>query len=516
MCFFPQPRHFAKRISITMLDTSRTYADATLASCESEQLHLSGRIQDFGALLVVSLETRCVTHVSANAPTLLGLSPRSLLGATLSALDLYTPEFDSAFDLEAGAQTLVANVMLGKHQHLNVTLIRTLTALLMEWEPAEPQARPIAIHQMHRNMVRAPSHQEGAEPYYETLVNHVQHITGMDRVMIYRFRDDWTGEVVAERVGGEYGSYMGMRFPAGDIPEIARKLYLQNPYRMIPDVSAAVHPVYSLQAEPPDLSASDLRSVSPMHLQYMENMGVRASFSVPICIMGKLWGLVACHHYQGAKRLSQDQRHACVTLVAAFSLGLASYFAGMHLQTLDSMDRRIQLALQAFVGLTNPLDGVGAFGPALADLVRADGFAMAIDEEAAISGCGPDLEGLSVIDDWFLNHADDYSVSMESMAERFEARPEVCKASCGLLAFKIWTSNRGWLRFYWFRQQETQQITWAGNPDKPRAENSAAPHLSPRRSFEKWVETRTGFCREWLADEKLMAAKFRSTAGRML
>lgn len=499
-----------------MRDTSRTHAHATLDSCESEQLHLSGRIQDYGALMVVCRDTRCITHMSGNCEALLGISPSECLGSKLEDLSFFTPEFAQAFELEEGAQTVVANAWQCREAHFDATLICSRGCLLVEWEPAVSSVQPIAIHQMHRSMVRAPSHKDGLLVYYGTLVGHIRHITGMDRVMVYRFRDDWAGEVVAEAVDKGYGSYMDMRFPAGDIPEIARKLYLQNPYRMIPDTRSPPHPVYGLDPEPPDLGATDLRSVSPMHLQYMENMGVRASFSVPICIMGKLWGLVACHHYQGPLRLSSDQRLACVTLVAAFSLGLASCLAGMHLQTLDSMDRRIQLALQALVGLTNPLDGIGASGQMLAELVQADGFAMAIHEEAAISGLGPDLEGLSVVDDWFLNHCDDYSVSMESLGERFAEHPHVLKAACGLLAVKIWTLHRGWLRFYWFRQAETQHIAWAGNPDKPKIENSAAPHLSPRRSFEKWVETRTGFCREWTTDERLMVSKFRSTAGRLL
>jgi chemotaxis family two-component system sensor kinase Cph1 len=499
-----------------MHDTSSAYSAATLTSCESEKLHLSGRIQSFGALMVLSPQSRTITHLSANCEEMLGISVERTLGCALTVLPFYTADLEQGFALEPGTQQLIVNISLHDELHLDVNLIMTSTALLLEWEPTAPEVRPIAIHQMHKSLVRPPSHKEGLDNYLDLLVSHVRTTTGMDRVMVYRFRDDWAGEVIAESVDASFGSYKDMRFPAGDIPEIARKLYVQNPYRMIPDAKAPMLPVLSIQVDPPDLSASDLRSVSPMHLQYMDNMGVRASFSVPICVMGRLWGLVTCHHYQSAKLLSLDQRQACGTLVAAFSLGISSHLAGIHLQTIDSMDRRIQSALQSFVGISNPLEGVGSSGLALAGLVNADGFAMAIGEEATISGHGPALDGLSVIDEWFLHHSDEYIAALDTLTHQFPANPEVSQFSCGLLAVKVWNVGRGWLRFYWFRQAETQHITWAGNPDKPRAENSAVPYLSPRRSFEKWVEERTGYCREWTSDEKVMVARFRSTAGRLL
>lgn len=499
-----------------MFDTSLTYRTPTLESCEAEKLHLSGRIQGHGALLVVSEADHRITHVSSNCESMLGIPVDQLLGTLLSSHIFYTAEFEAAFASPMNEQTFIANVLLPSGSHLDVTLIRNVGCVLVEWERVHVALRPIAIHQMHRTMVRAPSHKEDIQSYHQSLIGHVRQITEMDRVMIYRFREDWTGEVIAEACSSNLGSYMDMRFPAGDIPEIARRLYLQNPYRMIPDVEGAVYPVWSHEMTPPDLTWSDLRSVSPMHLEYMRNMGVRASFSVPIVITGKLWGLVACHHYAGPHLFSLDQRHACVTLVAAYSLGLASYLASGHLQILDSMDRRIQLAVHPLVGVSDPLDSLAASGMALAGLVNAEGFAMAMDDRAAISGIGPDLAGLGVIDDWFLNHHDEASVALERMDTIFAEHPAVGQSSCGMLATKVWTAGRGWLRFYWFRQAETQHITWAGNPDKPSAENAAATRLSPRRSFEKWVEVRTGRCREWTGDEKLMVAKFRSTAGRML
>ena len=499
-----------------MFDTSHTHGTVTLTSCESEQLHLSGRIQGHGVLLAVSVNSQCVTHASANCEAEWGLAPETLLGVALANLPLYQPEFDAAYDLAPSTQLVVANVALPQGGHWDVTLTRTADTLLLEWEKNDPEIKPIAIHQMHRTLVRPPSHKEDIARYYDMLVAYFREITGMDRVMIYRFREDWSGEVMAEGVSGDRGSYKDMRFPASDIPAIARALYLQNPYRMIPDVDGPVFPLWAQTAEPPDLTWSDLRSVSPMHLSYMRNMGVRASFSVPIVIMGKLWGLIVCHHYEGPCLLSQDQRHGCVTLGAAFSLGLASYLAGIRLQIMDGMDRRIQAALQAFVGLNNPLEGMGDADMPITALIKSDGFALAIDDHAAISGQGPSLEGLGVMDDWFLNHNEATFISMERLADVFAAYPEVCMVSCGVLAVKIWTASRGWLRFYWFRQAEAQEITWAGNPDKPQAENTSAAALSPRRSFEKWIEIRTGYCREWTPDEKLMAAKFRNTAGRLL
>ncbi|MDH4449569.1 MAG: GAF domain-containing protein [Rhodoferax sp.] len=498
-----------------MKDTSQSRAHIRLDNCEAEELHLSGRIQGHGALLVVDLESRLITHASANCPDVLGLEVDALVSAPLFSMGFYTPEIMSGFSLLEGCQLHVATVQVDVGRHLDLTLIRTAHALLMEWQPVQPLAKPVAIFQMQRSLARAPSHKEALLPYFNTLVQQTQQVSGLDRVMLYRFRSDWTGVVEAEACEPRWGSYLGLRFPAADIPKVARDLYMQTPFRMIPDVDAPTHGLWSLDDDPPDLSLSELRSVSPMHLEYLHNMGVRASFSVPVVVGEKLWGLVACHHYQGALRLSHDQRQACVSMAGAFSLGLASYVSGKHLQLLDSLDRRIDQLVQVVSTWAELFDSVPLAGEQWAACVDADGFALALDDRATLFGATPSLEGLGVIDEWFLNACDDVAIARESMPPEWRELPHLMALDGGLQAAKVWHVQQGWLRLYWFRHSEVQRITWAGQPDKPAAEDARAASLSPRRSFERWVETRTGHCAEWTSAEKLLVTKIRTVMGRM-
>lgn len=498
------------------IDTSRTHAPVQWVSCEQELLHLSGKIQSHGALAVVSRANEMVTHASTNLGEMFGVPLSALLGHPWRNTPLFPPEMEQTLPAGTSPRPLTLTVARPGGRWLAVAMQVSTSHVLLEWEHGVAGVEPVPVHELLRSVVRSPNFPAELDAYYQTLVGQVRRVSGMDRVMIYRFREDWTGEVVAEDQSGDYGSYMGLRFPAGDIPEIARRLYLQNPYRMIPDIEAPDHAVYGLDAQPPDLSRSDLRSVSPMHLEYLRNMGVRSSFSVPLIVGGKLWGLVACHHYATPKWLSHDQRDTCAALASAFSLGLSSFAAAHNLRLHDGMDRQVSRALQSIAGVADPLAAFDIVEPHFSSLIACDGFAMVQGEDGAIQGAGPDLPGLSVVDDWFLNASSEVVADLQSMQKMFADYPEVYQFAGGVMAVQVPMSGGRILRLYWFRQAENQSIAWAGSPHKPAAEDASALRLSPRRSFEKWIEVRTGYCREWTSSERLLATKLRGLGAQWL
>jgi light-regulated signal transduction histidine kinase (bacteriophytochrome) len=501
---------------IQATDTSSTHAPVQWVSCEQELLHLSGKIQHHGALAVVSLADETITHVSANLGDMFGVSLAALLGRPWRQTPLYTPELAKTMELPGPLRSVTLTVAAPAGQWLAVAVRASTTHLILEWEHTVAVIESVPVHELLHSVVRSPSFPSELDAYYQTLVGHVRRVTGMDRAMLYRFRDDWTGEVVAEDQTGDSGSYLGLRFPAGDIPEIARRLYLQNPYRMIPDIEAPDHPVYGVTPQPPDLSRSDLRSVSPMHLEYLRNMGVRSSFSVPVVVGGKLWGLVACHRYASPVWLSHDQRDACAALASAFSLGLSSFMAAHTLRLHDGMDRKVARALQSIAGEADPLAAFDIAAPHFASLIPSDGFALVQGDDGAILGMGPDLPGLSLVDAWFMGASREPIADVQNLLEVFSDDPRVSQFAGGVLAVQVPWSGRRTLRLYWFRQAENQSIAWAGSPHKPAAEDATALRLSPRRSFEKWVEIRTGFCSEWTSNERLIAARLRRLALKWL
>lgn len=484
--------------------------ETLLQACESEQLHLSGAIQPFGALLRVDTATGVVTHASANLIDYAGIASADLLGRPIDESGWLTTGAFARLPESPGDSLIVPNLLPASPGRLDGLLIRGESCVLVELERNEVRADPLVVLQLQRPLFTIPNDDDEVAAYHDTLLQAFHALTEFDRIMLYRFHDDWSGEVIAETTSGKLGNYLGLRFPASDIPEIARRLYLLNPSRMIPDAQAEPVPILGIDHGAPDLTWSNLRSVSPVHLQYLRNMGAGASFSVPIRTAGRLWGLVACHHLS-ARSLSPDQRKSCVDLANAYSLGLTSYVASRRLQAIDSLDRHVGAVVEALSHYANPLDGVEMNGRLLMEAMSAEGFAMAVNNDVVISGDGPDLEGMSLVDGWFVGECKDFIAITDHLESLFPGQASILTAASGMIAIKARSPRSGWVRFYWFRRGAPQEVAWAGNPDKPVVENAGAVMLSPRRSFEKWIEIKTGFSRAWSSEEKLIAAKIRGT-----
>lgn len=486
-----------------------------LQSCELEQLHLSGAIQSFGAMLRIDEKTLSITHASANLEEFAGVAAANLLGKPLDALPWLSPHNLARLPVQPGKTLSLMNVIEASSERIDALLIRGEGCILVELERNSAPAEPITLQGYQLPLMKVPQDGDELTEYHQFLLQAFRAITGFERFMIYRFQEDWSGEVIAELTASGMGSYLGLHFPASDIPAIARNLYMINPSRMIPDATATPVPVLGIDNEPPDMTWSDLRSVSPVHLQYLGNMGVGASFSVPIRISAKLWALVACHHH-APRTLTPDQRNACVALSSAYALGMTSHLASRRLQMMDSLERRIDGVLEALAEHPDPLDGVEVNGQALIDALSARGFAMVVGNDVVIAGDGPDLEGIGVIDEWFLSECKESVFSGDCLANVFPGKVEIIATVSGMMAINARSARSGWVRFYWFRPAEPQEVAWAGNPNKPVIENAGAITLSPRRSFERWVETKTGYSRPWSNEEKLVAGKFRNNLLRWL
>ncbi len=492
------------------MDTSSLAA--LIQGCETEKLHLSGAIQGFGAMLRLSGEAPFqITHASANLADYLGMPPASLLGQNIDAIGCLNAAMLARLGEQPGESLPLPRLIQGEKNQVDALLMRSPDGILVEFEASAVGAAPLPIQELQRPFLRPPFGDEEIAAYHDSLVKAIALITGFDRIMLYRFHEDWSGEVTAEATSNDSGRYLGLRFPASDIPAIARNLYLLNPYRLIPDIHANPVDILGLAAQPPDLTWSNLRSVSPVHLQYLAHMGVSASFSVPIVITGRLWGLVACHH-RLPQGLSPDQRQASVTLTRAYSLGLVSHLASRRLQMIDSMDRRVEKLLERIAQHADPLDGIEHAAPALMEIVSARGFAMVINDDVVMTADTPEMDCMSRIDQWFLTRREPVLAidSMEGLLAAATDDPSF-QYSGGMLAVKARSPRAGWVRFYWFRPAEPQEVAWAGNPNKPTVEHAGALMLSPRRSFEKWVEIKTHQCRPWSNEENLTASKFRST-----
>jgi light-regulated signal transduction histidine kinase (bacteriophytochrome) len=482
--------------------------------CEFEQLHLSGAIQSFGALLRVETKNNIITHASENLAHFSDVNPQDVIGKSIDTLGWFNTKYLDDLPHELGKTKFLSHIATGSQEQIDAMLIRGEACILIELEKNETKTEVIPVQQLQHPLLSAPLNKNDLLNYHALLLDAFRKITHFDRVMIYRFLDDWSGEVIAEATAEGIGSYLGLHFPATDIPQIARDLYLKNPSRLIQDAKADAVPILGMDESIPDLTWSDLRSVSPVHLEYLEHMGVYTSFSVPIRLSGNLWGLVACHNLT-SKMISPDQRHSCISITNAYALGVAYYLSSQRLQALDSVDRRIDKILEALSEYDDLLEGIECSGELLTEALNAESFAMVVNDDVIILGESLDLDTMSIVDNWFVNN-EAVTYITDNLSSVFADSPETLKMASGMIAIKVRSPKSNWVRFYWFRPEEPQEVTWAGNPNKPMVENAGVQRLSPRRSFEKWVEIKTGYSRPWTSEEKMTATKFRNTLMRWL
>jgi light-regulated signal transduction histidine kinase (bacteriophytochrome) len=489
--------------------------DHLLQQCEAEKLHLSGAIQPYGALIGVDARAKVVTHASANLADFVGSLASDVVGRSIHDLPWFPADVLAALPEIPGKTLTLGNGIDASGARLTGRLIRGAGQVILELEAAILPVRPIPVHHYQAALLVTPYDPHELAAHDRALLEAFRAIAGYDRVMIYRFHEDWSGEVIAEITEPSLGSYLGLRFPASDIPAIARNLYMINPMRLIPDSQAETVPIIGQNSTPLDLTWSDLRSVSKVHLQYMRNMGICASFSVPVRVANRLWGLVACHHML-PKLLTQDERIACVNLTNAYALALTSHFSGRRLQVFDGLERRLEGILEILAECGDPLDGVEKVSNRLMEVMAAQGFAMAVGNDVVIAGTGPDIDGMAIVDDWFLNGCKETVVMSDHLEDIFPEQLSLLAMASGMVAIKARSVRSGWVRFYWFRPAQAQTVAWAGNPQKPMLENAGAVTLSPRRSFERWIETKSGYSKPWNFEEKMIATKFRTTLLRWI
>ena len=491
-----------------------------LSNCDREPIHIPGTIQPHGVLLAVTEPDLVVVQASTNSERLLGIAPGDLLGANLpSILDTAgTTTLARALEAHSFRQVNGLPVAIGDHT-LDAILHRSEGLLIVELETHEEQAPGTvsvdanALNEFTvqaRNTLRRLQRAGTLAALWPTLAKEMRDITGFDRVMVYRFSErDGSGEVIAEDRREDLEPYLGLHYPATDIPQQARYLYVLNRLRIIPD--AAYTPVPITPADNPltgrrlDLSHAALRSVSPIHCEYLANMGVRASMSISLVKDEQLWGLIACHHTT-PRRLPYRLRALCELLgdVCSWMLGprIESEENRRRMQT-NTVQRHLMEAMSAqpdlMVALTTSM-------PSLLDMVEASGFAVAHEGKLATLGKTPSQEQLDALVRWL-------SASMEGPVYATDALPgayppahEFKDEGCGLLATAV--SKAQGLFLMWFRPELVYEVRWGGDPRKPV--DVEGERLTPRKSFAMWKETVRLRSRPWAAWEHDAATEMRN------
>ena len=500
----------------------------TLTNCDDEPVRTPGCIQGHGLMLAINPADLVVTQVSENWPEWNGRSVESMLGQPLAQV-LGQAEAERVADLLA-SELLEANPLYaltlrlaaGSRAELPLDLSIHLAdgVLIAELEPTgRDTAAPISAGDYYsmvkQTLVRLKAAASLAE-FCEVAAAEVRRITRLDRVMVYRFHADDTGEVIADSHRADLHSWLGLRYPASDIPKPAREIFKRIGVRPLPDIDAVlcemVPLLNPLSGRPLDMTHCALRGASKLYAEYLRNMGVAATLAMPILRAGELWGLIVCHHYTPID-MPFPVRAAAEFMAQMVSLEIAAAEGREHLKYQLDLDTAHHAAL-AHASTEARLGALTEGGTSLLAGIRAGGVAVSERGLWSTTGSTPAPAELDALTHW-LGQSDAMPgdgrpvIALDALATHIPEAAGWAPVAAGVLAIPISERSQGdWV--LWFRPEQVQTFRWGGNPyEKSPAIGPHGARLTPRKSFEIWHEETRGRSAPWLPVELDAALKLR-------
>jgi len=501
-------------------------SQAGLNACDREPIHLSGAIQPHGMLLALDFVKQRIVAASANmvqqpawGPGMLGASLEAALGAEVASAVRAFGDASTPY----GTLPARAPLCFGPGGAAEYELIAHRRGPFQIVEFEAPTSTCEAKDEFLLNQYAISKALYGVhevERLCEVAVDEIRRLSGFDRIMIYRFDADAHGCVVAESRDAGLEPYLGLHYPASDIPRQARALYLRNWTRVIPDAGYEPVPILALPeiggAERIDLSMSVLRSVSPFHLQYMLNMGVKATLTISLIIDNQLWGLIACHHGQ-PKRIDHLQRMAYEALGQQLAVRLRAAQINDVQSRTQSLIRVAAQVITAIAAAETTAAGARAAQESLLAMVDADGAAIEIEGQRVSIGEVPSAENLDALIAFAADRAG--SGPAPWFSEQLSAQPglpdllgDPSYATAGAMYLPL--PGHGQNFAVWLRGERARTVRWAGRADADK-EHALTPQ-QPRTSFAEWVQQVRGRSRPWRAEEIATATELAQAVPEIL
>ncbi len=482
--------------------------------CEDEKIHIPGAIQPHGVLLTMSRSELLILQVSESAATIFGIASSEIIGKPLQFLigETARTELTTRLSLTGVAQLNPLRLVVNcrpTSKAFDAVIHVSEELLVLELEEAESRKaeQSLDFFRTSNDAVSQLLACDSKQKLLETSVQFVQSFTGFDRVLLYLFDKQWNGTVEAECKADGVESYLHLQFPASDIPAQARELYKRNYLRLLVDVNAqpaAILPANNPSTGAPlDLSLSILRSMSPIHIEYLKNMKVAASMSLSLVNNDSLRGLIACHHFT-PRHVDYRTRQACEFIARLVSLQIDTLEERENYQTIVELNHnRKDLLLHVFAQEDVPA-AIASSGKLL-EIARAEGAAVIWNDATYLVGETPSKDDVNLLALGLSQNMSDIVFATDSLAKIIPAAKGMEGLASGLLAVRISTTASRWL--LWFRPQQEKEIHWAGNPEKSA---DAEAHLHPRKSFELWKEKVSGMSQPWSSPEISNALELRN------
>jgi light-regulated signal transduction histidine kinase (bacteriophytochrome)/CheY-like chemotaxis protein len=487
-------------------------APVDLTNCDREPIHIPGAIQTHGALIACDAALDRVQRYSANLAAILSLRDSAgIVGESIE--DLLGAETVHALRNALATASLSRRPALlfavpVKGRSFDIAVHRSGSEAIIEFEAtARQRTEPL---NMIRTIIGRALRSATLEELTADAAKLVRALLGYDRVMVYRFEPDGSGQVIDEAKAAHLESFLGQYFPAGDIPQQARALYLRNTIRIIMDASGDRVPILPAEAEadfPLNLSDAHLRSVSPIHCEYLRNMGVSASMSISLIIDGALWGMIACHHY-AAKHLDMAERAA----MEMFGEFLSVQIDLMRQKLRIATARAARQALDHFLHSSSRHDDIPTLMatslPGFLDMLAADGVGLWIGGTWSRYGATPPVSAVAELLEHLEARWDGRVWASHELCRDHERAADYCAEASGLLAIPLSQHHRDYLLF--FRREFEHTLNWAGNPEKTYETGPLGDRLTPRKSFAIWKEAVRGQSRPWTEADLETAEVIRS------
>ena len=482
--------------------TLRAEAVADLSNCDLEPIHVPGAIQPHGALLALDEATLRVVMASANVSEYLDGEAASAVGSELGRL-VDAAGVDVVRAVLAAPDLQEANPLLIASRRgvvFDGILHRADGLVVLELEPAiDPDG--VSFSGFYRHVRGAASRLQRASDIRqmcEVAAVEVRRLTGFDRVLVYQFDPDDHGHVIAEARREEIEPFLDLHYPAADIPAQARRLYTLNWLRLIANVDyvpSAVEPVSNPGTGTPlDLSFAVLRSVSPIHLEYLRNIGVRASMSVSLVRDARLWGMLICHH-NTPRFVPYQVRTACEFLGQALSWQVAARERGEASEHRAAAQATLTKLVDQLAGTSDVAAALAADSTTLLRLVDARGAAIRLDGRWTAVGKAPEEDALEALASWVAPRLRGTPFATDGLSRLDPQAPLDDALASGVLAMAIAPERRDLV--LWFRPETIRTVRWKGDTQKLASLGGPDARLTPAGSFELWKQTVRGQAAPW-------------------
>ena len=490
-----------------MNELGKTPLEMALQRCASEQIHFAGAIQGHGVLLAVD-EAGLLRMASDNLQTLFGCTAAKALAHPVadligeSALLHLRAALAQSHGTGASPGLALNPDQTSVPAALWATVHRSGPLLLIELTHQTPadmvqQDRFLAVKQV----LDSDDHGTDVERYCDYIAHTIRQMTGFDRVMVYRFDSRWNGAVLAESRNQALPALLGHHFPASDIPPQARALYEKNLMRVLLDADAATVPI--VPAHNPltglalDLSHSHLRAISPVHIEYVRNMGVRSTITLSLMHEGRLWGLVACHDTQ-VKRLSAPLHVELAFVGKIVGMRLSALENSVRLKSMDNVRQRLQRLTEKMRHTSDIHFAFRHLQTDFLDLANASGSYIVFGEQShAIGEVPPEADLLALVAWLKQQEMKDGVFITDSLSTAYPPAKAYAQLASGLLVVALDADNNNFI--LWFRPETLRTIPWGGSPYANVVADELGPRIDPRRSFAVWMETAGGFSEPWLS-----------------